>query len=89
MTTIKTERPIRPMCGWERSRVLISNGKCLYKIKKGDHIFYIPTKVECDRFCQVFFGVLTEHFMQQLKQHFVRYSWECAAESKISYNPSK
>lgn len=82
MIEVKREIVLKDKCGWTRTMQLYSNGKRIYKVTKDGFDFFIKQKADMERFCAVFYGVLTQHFLEGMQQNFTCYRYDVAVEGK-------
>lgn len=77
---LRASRSIRPSGGWQRWLQHYDNGRVVYEISKDDHNFWFRSKAECDWFCRIFYGSMTEKLYEALEQEFQRFNFKSVVE---------
>lgn len=80
---LRASRPIRSAGGWKRSLHHYNNGVVCYCIAKDGHQFFIRDKRECDWFCRIFSGSITEGLYKAIENHYQRYSFQTVVSRSI------
>lgn len=77
---VRASRRIKDCGGWERYLNHYNNGVVAYEVIKDGHNFWFRTKSECDWFCRIFYGSMSEGLMNALEERFGRFSFEVVVE---------
>lgn len=80
---IKKEQTMKNRGGWSRRCLLFSNGKRVIECRKENAVFYFPNQTEANRFCDLFFGVISDEFLNQVMLNFRRYSFNTQVLGRV------